>query len=150
VCAEAHIAALGSSALAAAIVQSRVRSIRSRFVQLSAGPSFAARDRMQALNLSVQPPGWISRRSVAESARQLPPWLGTGAIFVNNQWVWDAGVAGKYGKAWRSTDAPCWSLTVCFGDEVCVLELAVGTWFSRAAAATPATQGLPLQLRDCP
>jgi len=148
VCAGLRTAALGSSELAASVVDSRVRSTRSRCAPLARlkppvsglAPSLAARARSHCWSFYVKPVGWVSRRSAAASARQLLPCPGSGTVFT--RWVCDAGGRGstgrlgdrptirgsRYASAFDTRHAGA-----CRGDAVP----------ERAAAATPASQRLP-------
>ena len=81
VCADPATVALGSSEFAAAVVEIRVRSTHSRFVLRSSEPDPASRKgSQQALAISVKWAGWTLGRGVAASARQLPPWPGSGSV----------------------------------------------------------------------
>jgi hypothetical protein len=107
------------SELAAAVVDSRVRPTRSRCAPLArfeppvpgVALSLAARARSQLLELLCEASGLglTAQCSCTRSAAAPMAWI---RHRFYNRWVWDAGGAGKRGKAWRSTNYPRFALRV--------------------------------------
>ena len=83
-CVEARTAAPDSSAFAAAVVDSKVRSIRSQFPP----PRCSSEPRGQGPHASPEPAikcaGYVSSRGVAASARHLLAWPLTGTVFTRH------------------------------------------------------------------